>query len=85
MSMTTLGKRVYPDEDGGFYLNPGEYLLNKDGTWYAETPSGHLAWLKNHQVIGHEDGTISVTPSILVTNHLGSWHGYLTQGIWKEC
>lgn len=56
MSMTTLGKRVYPDEDGGFYLNPGEYLLNKDGTWYAETPSGHLAWLKNHQLLNMKMG-----------------------------
>jgi hypothetical protein len=79
-----ISKRVYPDEDGGFYLNPGEYLLNKDGTWYAETPTGLLAWLKNHQVIENEDGTISVTPSILVTGET-TWHGYLTKGIWKEC
>lgn len=85
MSMIISGKRVYLDEDGEFYLKPGEYVLNKYGTWYAETPSGYLACLKNHQVIEHENGTITVTPSILVTSHLGSWHGYLTQGIWKEC
>jgi hypothetical protein len=41
--------------------------------------------VEKSSIIEHEDGTISVTPSILVTNHLGSWHGYLTQGIWKEC
>ena len=37
----------------------------------------------------HEDGTISVTPSILVDGHnegeKTQRHGYLTRGIWTEC
>ena len=44
-----------------------------------------LAGLRNHKVEEHEDGTISVTPSILTTGHNGQRHGYLTKGVWREC
>jgi len=82
------GKRVdLIEQPGGFQLlKPGEYGKWKDGTWYAETPNGHTANLCKHKVTEHEDGTISVTPSILVSYHtVPEWHGYLTRGIWSEC
>jgi len=82
------GKRVeLVERPGGFQaLLPGEYGKWKDGTWYAETPNGHGANLSRHDVTEHEDGTISVYPSILVSNNTGPlWHGYLTRGIWREC
>jgi hypothetical protein len=82
------GKRVeLIEQEGGFQLlEAGEYGKWKNGTWYAETPNGHGANLCRHQVTEHHDGTISVTPSILVGDNKGPlWHGYLTRGVWKEC
>ena len=48
--------------------------------WQITTPSGDRGALNpaKHQVIEHEDGTITVKPSI-VTDH---WHGWLTRGDW---
>lgn len=68
-------------------LEPGEY--GKDGDiWYACTPNGHLGNLSAHEVVEHDDGTITVSPSILV-KYAGAdgeqlWHGYLEHGIWRE-
>jgi hypothetical protein len=45
--------------------------------------------LAKHDVIEHEDGTITVSPSILITGYEGDhqvqWHGYLERGRWREC
>lgn len=67
-------------------LEPGEYLRDAlTGHWYGCTPNGHLAGLAKHQVAEHEDGTITVAPSILVSNAEGPlWHGYLERGVWRE-
>jgi len=46
-----------------------------------------ICGLGAHDVVEHEDGTITVSPSILVTRRTDEpqlWHGYLQQGIWKE-
>lgn len=61
-----VGKRVV-DWTATVSLEPGEYAKYPDGTWYACTPNDMLANLKAHQVTEHEDGTISVQPSILTT------------------
>ncbi|HEX3747569.1 MAG TPA: hypothetical protein VHW09_26725 [Bryobacteraceae bacterium] len=77
-------------------LKPGEYGKDEDGLWYCIPPvescgeggqrHGVLGNLGNHKVIEHEDGTISVSPSILVSNGQGwSWHGYLERGVWRQC
>ncbi len=63
---------------------------NQEGVWYCVTPNGAYGCLKNHVVFEHGDGSISVTPSILVTAILDGgekqiWHGYLTNGEWREC
>ena len=83
------GKRVelIPQPGGFQLLNPGEYGKWTDGTWSACTPNGHGANLSHHDVVEHEDGTITVTPSILVSNNKDGalWHGYLTRGVWREC
>lgn len=52
--------------------------------FYAMTPNGLYATLGGHSVIEHDDGTITVSPSILVTGHDGRWHGYLERGTWRE-
>ena len=74
-------------------LKLGEYGKSRDGIWYCCTPSGTegmLGNLKAHTVVEHEDGTITVTPSILVTVHekgveVQRWHGFLIKGEWREC
>lgn len=88
-----LGCRV-PDEDDVALLQPGAYGRLR-GTWYASTPNGHLGDLRAHDVVEHEDGTITVSPSILVSLPLTVngvevggdrtlWHGYLERGVWRS-
>ena len=40
----------------------------------------------NARTTEHDDGTITVSPSILMTsdNPAGAWHGYLERGVWQE-
>lgn len=67
-------------------FEPGEYGKHSDGNWYGCTPTDLLAGLAKHDVVEHADGTITVSPSILV--HGGrsgrQWHGYLENGVWRE-
>lgn len=82
----TMGRRVDDTEDLAAFLEPGDYgVMTDDGNWYAKPPGTDLvANLANHEVVEHEDGTITVSPSILCYNHTGRWHGYLERGIWRE-
>lgn len=77
------GERVYSIDP--VYLEPGEYALI-NGEWYGCTPDGRLAGLRLHNVVEHDDGKITVSPSILVSGggKSGSWHGYLENGVWRE-
>lgn len=70
-------------------LPPGSYWRSKSGVWMAVTPKGHIGDLRNHDVIEHEDGTITVSTSILVPVRTDkrdqeSWYGFLERGIWRE-
>lgn len=77
------GQRV-PWPEGLF--KPGEYAQHADGFWYGETPNGHSCNLRGHTVVEHEDGTITVSPSILVYQGKKElWHGFLERGVWREC
>lgn len=84
-------RRDLPDDTT--FPNPGEYGKGFDGEWYGCIPvpinaDGFplIADLRKHQVTEHEDGTLTVSPSILTTRrHTGQqWHGYLTRGVWEE-
>ena len=78
------GRRIYPTPGPGTSVYaPGDYGKLSE-TWHACTPSGALANLANHTVTEHEDGTITVAPSILVTDGETSWHGFLEHGIWRQ-
>lgn len=61
----------------------------EQGVWYLYLPGCGLGNLSNHTVVEHEDGTISVTPSIRVQGHesgiVTEKHGHLTHGEWKDC
>lgn len=80
------GKRVeLVPQPGGFQLlNPGEYGKCRDGTWFGCAPDGSGCNLGAHTVVEHEDGTITVSPSIGIgTSPNYDWHGYLEHGIWR--
>lgn len=66
--------------------SPGDYGRDANGDWYGMTPNGHLANLAAHQVVEHDDQTITVSPSILVkTYDKELWHGHLIKGVWENC
>ena len=91
------GQRWYHDgaPDGQAF-----YGRDEDGAWnvWIHSPGrvrfggehGAKGWggnLTNHQVTEHEDGTITVSPSILVTfpgTDWPQWHGYLEHGVFRE-
>lgn len=80
-----VGRRV-PNETENFA--PGDYGRLR-GRWFAHAPGGGLGDLSNHEVTEHEDGTITVSPSILITSsdEEGApvrWHGFLERGVWRE-
>lgn len=92
------GIRVWPNEKGwldpqamqqpGAYgratapeIKPGSAI----GWWEICTPDGHLGCLdpKLHTVTEHDDGTITVAPSIdMSRRHAGAYHGFLRNGEW---
>lgn len=44
----------------------GSYGKDSSGTWCVITPNGRYGSIAKHTVVEHEDGTITVSPSILV-------------------
>jgi len=84
-----VGKRIAapPTEwpEGQCPYEVGDYWKDESGDWRGITPNGLPVWLKNHEVVEHEDLTITVTPSILANGgKRNEWHGYITKGIWKS-
>jgi hypothetical protein len=83
------GHRLKAGPDG--YLpepmQPGDYFKDTAGNWCGMTPNGYRCGLRNHAVTEHEDGTITVSPSIRVStdNDTEVWHGFLERGVWREC
>ncbi len=82
------GRRLQLDAEGDYPYNaiePGVYFLWR-GKWYGVTPNGLMANLGGHQITEHEDGTITVSPSIFVNQgQEPNWHGFLERGVWREC
>jgi hypothetical protein len=63
---------------------PGDYWKRRDGSFYLNSPDGeHGAVNERWTVIEHEDGTITVSPSIWFNTPRG-WHGFLKAGIWSK-
>jgi hypothetical protein len=75
------GKRV-PNHS----TNIGDYWKTADGTWLGVCPTGQVTSLYNYSVIEHPNGTITVSPSIVVDiglNNPKNWHGFLEHGVWR--
>lgn len=91
--MTTMQGRRLPDATEGkqYHWSKGDYG-KIDGVWWIRPPSGSMGRIDLHTVVEHEDGTISVSPSILLEgmpdeSGVGNtviWHGYLEHGVWRE-
>lgn len=87
-----IGKRIYAEADGNLiFKEQGEYGKHGNGKWMCAVPAigsdGQLivGSLGLHDVVEHGDGTITVSPSILVDDLRGrQWHGYLEHGVWRE-
>jgi hypothetical protein len=90
--MGLQGNRV-PFRPGfpGDWAQPGDYCKvppgvhpNSEGKciWYAVDPTGVALAITpdHHQVEEHEDGTITVTPSIV--SPASGYHGFLRRGTW---
>lgn len=81
-----------PSDSGYALLRPGEYQKLPDGSWRGCTPNNEACNLAAHKVTEHEDGTITVAPSILIRLLPGDgsapvelWHGWLERGVWRKC
>jgi hypothetical protein len=92
MTNTMQGRRIpSPFTAGGGLIagwpEPGDYWFYPEVGWQATVPDGRMATLTAHTVVEHEDGTITVSPSILIRGGRqtvqGPWHGYLERGIWR--
>ena len=68
---------------------PGAYGTANGADWFCTTPNGLFGNISKHTVTEHDDGTVTVSPSILVTSGSNgrepSWHGFLERGVWREC
>lgn len=76
-------KELYDGPPGGYV-----FVVTEDGSrvLWIKDPAGHVGRLGKHEVTEHEDGTVTVSPSILSTTatHGHDWHGYLERGVWRE-
>lgn len=60
---------------------------------WVKVPTGYVGRVvarpdgSGHLITEHEDGTVTVSPSILATrgDHGHDWHGFLERGVWREC
>lgn len=83
-------------EKGDFAkMLPGDYCIDTTGVWWVYPPKDGCGpvRLDGWSITEHGDGSITVSPSIFVNppqvvrvnKDAPSWHGYLEQGIWREC
>lgn len=75
-----------------------QFTEEEKGKWWAQpywmccSPNGHAGTLSAHKVVEHEDGTITVSPSIKISTSrdggktmIELWHGWLRRGVWSGC
>lgn len=86
------GHRLEPIEGEPDFLlrisqTPGAYGTVNGKDWFCTTPNGLFGNISNHEVKINPNGTITVAPSILVSGGADgkSYHGYLINGVWREC
>lgn len=81
------GRRV----DGSEKFRPGDFAL-VDGVWKGKPPGlphHAIGSFAAHEIVEHEDGTITASPSIEVTTvddegETIVWSGTLERGVWSK-
>ena len=89
--VSELNVAVHIKGDDYSTLENGQYgRLEHKGTWFCKTPDGHYGNLAHHDITEHEDGTITVSPSIEISTSdryrkkIVLFHGYLEHGQWRS-
>lgn len=84
------GRRIYPADDGRLHLFEGDYGWDLHIKCWVIRPLGcHAGGIPHHEVTEHPDGTITVSPSIVLYdtdedgNTIEVFHGYLERGVWR--
>lgn len=83
------GRRLPDGDHDKPEVQPGDYWKSARSVFEACAPNGDIGRIKTHKVIEHEDGTITVSPSLIfpkpgdTTTNTG-WHGWLERGIWRK-
>lgn len=98
MGQITQGRRVMPNEDGWLTREadePATYgratsprATGRIGWWQVAAPDGSVGSLNPaiHTIEEHEDGTITVSPSLDYSKRkAGGWHGWLKRGVFESC
>jgi hypothetical protein len=79
---TRISGRAELDESRVCYWRAGR-------DWLIYLPRCGVGRISDHVIQEHQDNTISVTPSIVMTGHDNGEptqrHGFLTKGVWYEC
>ncbi len=85
------GRRIYPDDRLRLIFKEGDYgYCPRSGCWMGRPPRANAGSFSQHTVTEHDDGTITVAPSIVLSEMGESgkleevWHGYLERGVWRE-
>lgn len=75
---------LYDGPAGGYCVVTNEDT--GDRVLWIKDPAGHVGRCAKHVITEHDDGTVTVSPSILATtgSHGHDWHGYLERGVWRE-
>lgn len=84
--MTTQGRRV-PPETKPWELEPGDYMVCAGVAWVRLPDGFGPCRLEGWSLTEHDDGTITVSPSIQAIPADGSpgWHGWLERGAFRAC
>lgn len=85
------GRRA-ADNSAPWDLEAGDYCFRGEGAfrflWVCLPDGTGPSRLEGWDVTEHEDGTVTVSPSILDADpekNGQGWHGYLERGVWRQC
>lgn len=78
----TQGRRR--DSDDYLNLEAGDYTVREGVAWVCLPSGAGPSNLRTWDLTEHDDGTITVSPSIQDVSVANGWHGYLENGVWRE-
>jgi len=88
------GRRLLDGTDWNSEWQPGDYSKKDERYWLVCTPNNEMALIDSTRwkVTEHEDKTVTMSPSILISTinpntnqYVELWHGFLERGIFRSC